>query len=354
VRSEPADPRSLERAVRQILADRISGNQAGLWLLLPEHLRLGTWDLLCRWTGGTTETVEPRLALHLIHEAALCLRDLRHHRTLSQKGFEVANGLPFVPTDQAVHDLLEARTVADSERLQVALGKLRRVNQHFHGRLLILDPHRLNSFSQRQMRRRQSGARERPAKVGQSFFCLDAHTQQPLAFTLSSSAPEVSQTTPPLLALAAAVLNPAEPPQVLADKEHFRAELIDAVVAQGGFDLLIAMPHQPELLRQWRALPAHHFHEHWPGYAIAKLPYQLRHSRTAGFQFIQRTAVRGRTEFQGFYSTADRDPQPELTVHYPQRWHIEEFFKTHQALGWSRAGTLNLNLTFDTQGVGRG
>jgi hypothetical protein len=27
-----------------------SGNQVGIWLLAPEHLRLGTWDLLCAWS----------------------------------------------------------------------------------------------------------------------------------------------------------------------------------------------------------------------------------------------------------------------------------------------------------------
>src|SRR4029077_19995936 len=49
-RTEPCDPASLERQVRQLLADKISGNQVGIWLLAPEHLRLGTWDLLCAWS----------------------------------------------------------------------------------------------------------------------------------------------------------------------------------------------------------------------------------------------------------------------------------------------------------------
>lgn len=37
---------SVERQVRQMLAEKISGTYVGLWLLLPEHLRLGTWDSL--------------------------------------------------------------------------------------------------------------------------------------------------------------------------------------------------------------------------------------------------------------------------------------------------------------------
>ena len=105
-----ADPKSLERQVRQALADKISGNQIGIWLLLPEHLRLGTWDLMHSWSGLPTDRVEPRLALHLVNEAAMCLCSHRQGRTLSQKGFELANGLPFVPTDLAIHDLLQSHT----------------------------------------------------------------------------------------------------------------------------------------------------------------------------------------------------------------------------------------------------
>jgi hypothetical protein len=36
----------------------------------------------------------------------------------------------------------------------------------------------------------------------------------------------------------------------------------------------------------------------------------------------------------------------DLSSNYPQRWHIEEFFKNDQALGWKRAGTMNLNIRY--------
>jgi hypothetical protein len=77
VRPVDSDPLSIERGVRQRLADKIGDNMPGLWLLVPEHLRLGTWDLLRAWTGTTTERMEPRLALQLVHEAALCTNGLR-------------------------------------------------------------------------------------------------------------------------------------------------------------------------------------------------------------------------------------------------------------------------------------
>jgi hypothetical protein len=69
----------------------VSGNLVGLWLLIPEHLRLGTWDLLCGWTGQPTRRPEPRLALQLVHEAALCTTGVPEKRALSQNGFELAN-----------------------------------------------------------------------------------------------------------------------------------------------------------------------------------------------------------------------------------------------------------------------
>ena len=112
--------------MRQLLADKVMGNLAGIWLLVPELLRLGAWDLVCGWTGQRPGAVGPRLGLQLIHEAALCRTGLRHRRTLNQRIFELANGLPFLASDMSVHELLGARTVAESLNLQVALGKIRR------------------------------------------------------------------------------------------------------------------------------------------------------------------------------------------------------------------------------------
>ena len=139
-RAEPCDPDSLERGVRQLLADKISGNLVGLWRLIPEHLRLGTWDLLCGWSGQSGGRVEPRLALQLIHEAALCSTGLRHQRVLSQRGFELANGLPFVAGDVAVHDLPAIYTHLDADLAKAGYqrlldGPLAKVVEAFAGRL---------------------------------------------------------------------------------------------------------------------------------------------------------------------------------------------------------------------------
>jgi hypothetical protein len=350
--SAPADPKSLERQNRQLLAEKISGNQVGIWLLLPEHLRLGTWDLLCSWSGQAPERVEPRLALHLVNEAAMCLCSYRQRRTLSQKGFELANGLPFVPTDLAIHDLLASHTVEQAQQLQIGLGKLRRASHHFAGKLLALDPHRMRSYSQRQMRRHRFNPEQKPTKMAQTFFLLDCDTSQPLCFTLSSPAQSVTQASPELLHMAAQILGAApgakDKPLVLTDKEHFVEEFFSCVRQDDVFDLLSAQPAYPQLKHWWEKTPAADFHEHWPGYAICTRPYHFKaNPRPLYHEYVQRSGCRLEDlHYQGFLSTAQLEQIPALTRHYPQRWHVEEFFKSDQALGWDRAGTFNLNIRY--------
>jgi len=334
------------------LADKISGNQIGIWLLLPEHLRLGTWDILRSWSGLPTERVEPRLALHLVNEAAMCLCSYRQRRTLSQKGFELANGLPFVPMDIAIHDLLQSHTVQEAQQLQIALGKLRRAGKHFGGTLLALDPHRMTSHSKRQMRRHRFSSEHKPAKMAQTFFLLDCDTGQPVCFSLTSSAQSVVQASPNLLRMAAEILGAspaaANKPLILADKEHYCQELFASVRQEGVFDLLCPQPAYSNCVQRWRKVADAAFTEHWPGYATAIQPYHFKDQPEAlYYEYVQRTGLRQQDyRYQGFLGTAKLSQAPTLAKDYPKRWHVEEFFKFNQALGWHRAGTLNLNIRY--------
>lgn len=349
-RAEPSDPKSLERAVRQLLADKISGNQVGIWLLVPEHLRLGTWDLVRAWTRESGPAVQPRLALQLIHESALCVHGIRQGRSLSQKGFELVNGLPFVATDQAIHDLLADHTMSQAQSLQCALGKLRLASGHFSGRLLAIDPHRLTSCSKRQMRRHREDATLKPVKTAQTFFCVDAQTFQPVCLLAASSARTVAQATPELLDLAQSILNPSgdKPSLVMADCEHYNFEILQGVRERTGFDMLVPMPNQKELQTKCRTLEDKLFTRHWAGYATTKQLWQPKGNPTDPFHwFIQRSGERPEDyHFKSFVCTADRPELADLSAHYPQRWHVEEFFKLNQALGWQQAGTLNLNIRY--------
>src|SRR5262249_11795216 len=167
----------------------------------------------------------------------------RARRALTQRIFELANGLPFLATDGAIHDLLGARTIAESLHLQVALGKVRRASGHFRGRLLAVDPHRVRSYSKRHMRRHRRDDAIGPTEVAQTFFVLHVEPGHPVCFTTGTAARSAPNAAEELLHLAAEILDP-QPGQalVLVDSEHFTAELLDRVKTGTHFDLLVPMP----------------------------------------------------------------------------------------------------------------
>jgi hypothetical protein len=261
----------------------------------------------------------------------------------------LAQGLPFIATDVAIHELLAGHTVAEAQQLQRTLGQLRRAGGDYAGQVLVIDPHRLRSSSKRHMRRRRKQPSAEPTKMAQTFFAIDGDTCQPVCFTTGTAARTVTQATPELLNLAAAILG--QRPQatlVLADAEHFSTELIEQVHRRTGFDLLVPLIIRKPFLERLRALPPDQFTRHWAGYATARLPYTLSRSQAGPFPlFVQRfgeTAANWR--FNAYLCTAEREEVEALTRDYPKRWHVEEFFNKDQALGWDRAGTQNVNIRY--------
>jgi hypothetical protein len=137
-------------------------------------------------------------------------------------------------------------------------------------------------------------------------------------------------------------------PLILADKEHYAEELLTHVQQEETFNLLCAQPAYPASARRWRAVPSAAFTEHWPGYAISVGPHHFQlQPKLTFYEYVQRSGVRPEDlHYQGFLSTARLAEVPALTKDFPDRWHVEEFFKFNQALGWHRAGTLNLNIRY--------
>jgi len=349
IRVEHCDPKTIERGVRELLSNKVSGNIVGIWLLIPEHLRLGTWDLVKSWTREDGNQVEPRLAMQLINESSLCVTRIRQKQTLSQKGFELANGLPFVATDEAIHHLLNEHTTLEAQKLQIALGKIRQTFGHFSGRLLAVDPHRIRTYSNRQMVRRRKDNDSKPAKMAQTFFCLDVDTKQPVCFTTGTSARTVTQATPELLNLTNEILNLRDTnPLVLADNEHYSTELLDWVSSQSPFEMMVPVKNRISI-DKLKELPLHEsFKRHWAGYATAKTTYQIKGSIPGTYYlFIQRNGERkDEYKYDAFLCTDNRNEMEEMALNFPDRWHIEEFFKNYQALGWKRTGTMNLNIQY--------
>lgn len=334
-----------------MLADKVSGNLVGIWLLIPEYLRLGVWDLIGSWSGQDAAGIKPRLALQQINEAALCDRSLRAKRSLNQQGLELANGLPFLATDEAMHHMLNANTVADAIRLQGCLGKIRNSLGHYQGEVLMIDPHRMTSYSKRQMVPRQKDRHSSAGKLAQTFFCFCADTQQPIAFLYGTSSRSVTKATRQLLEITGDILpvkhdKPA--PLVLGDTEHYTADLLDWGW-DSPFDLLVPMPNNTPVKKLIEKLAQDQaFVRHWAGYATANSQYNLRTSSRGPFPVcVQRQGERpDDCEYQAFLATGRRDYLEALSKQYPKRWNAEVFYRHYQDLGWHKAGTMNQNIRF--------
>jgi hypothetical protein len=332
-----------------MLAEKISGTYAGLWLLLPEHLRLGSWDLLMAWSGASNaDRVDPRLALQVVHESALCLSGVRQKRSLRLKGFETLNGLPFVATDWSIHQLFDRHTVADAEALQLALGKLRYARGDYPGDLVLLDPHRIQTWSQRNVPLNKAKKSAPTRKTIQTFFAIDGKSGQPLGGGIGSSAVTITQATLPLVERLSAIL-PGEA-LLIGDGEHFTIEMLDHLADHHRFSFLFPIPKRKAVLEQIAQLD---FTPLWAGYAVAEWEYPLADRDKTIRAVVQRTGeTPDNYDYKPFATTSQLLADELMTVAYPGRWNIEEFFNTESALGWKRAATLNLNIRLGKLSMG--
>jgi hypothetical protein len=229
------------------------------------------------------------------------------------------------------------------------LGKIRNTLGHFKGDLLAIDPHRIQTYSQRQMIRRREDNVSKPVKKGQTFFCLDANTKQPICFDTGTSARTVAQVTPPLLDMAQKILRPqTTKPLVLADNEHCSSALFDIIASQNIFDFLVPFKIKSTIDKIVKSLPENSFSRRWAGYSTVKIDYSINKCKYGPYKLlIQRNGEKKEDyKYNAFLSTSNRDEVQAMALDFPQRWHIEEFFKFYQSLGWNRIGTMNLNIQY--------
>jgi hypothetical protein len=132
-----------------MLAQKVSGTSVGLWLMVPEFLRLGTWDILKAWSGKGDMDFEPRIALQKVNEYALCVNRIRKKNSMGHQGFQLVNGLGRLVSDEQVHILLNAHTMQQAQQMLVNLGIQRQLSGHYQGNIIAIDPHRIISSSKR-------------------------------------------------------------------------------------------------------------------------------------------------------------------------------------------------------------
>lgn len=322
----------------------------GLWLLIPEYLRIGAWDLVRGLFGGCND-IPVRLGMQMVNESALCVSRIRKKDSLCHQGFSLVNGLSFLATDESVHQILDSKSVSEYEDMQRALMQIRKSDGHYGqetNRIFAIDPHRINSTTQRVMPQKKKKPDLPSSKMMQTFFCIDAIGGQPLAFTLSASGKTCSQATLQLLQMIEQSFG-KDKSLILADKEHFTREIADYFISSPSMDVLMPAPETKKVMKDIEDLP---YRELWPGYYIGETEFKYNKSDRVFRLIVQKESVKGRKDvYKPFITTSQADASALMTEDFPKRWTIEEFFNFEGDMAWNRASTFNLNIRYGRQSL---
>jgi Transposase DDE domain len=340
---------SNERHVREILCSKLSGTHMGLWLLIPEYLRLGAWDLLQGVFGkSSADDLNTRIAMQLVNESALCVNRIRPRGSLCNQGFALANGLSFLAADETVHELLDMNSVETYEQMQISLLQIRHLEHHFDPQhVFAIDPHRIPSTTQRTMPCKKKRPDQPAQKMLQTFFCVDAYSGQPLAFNLGSSGKNCSSASLQLISMIErSAIGDA---LFVADKEHFTREIASWFYHHPQYDILMPAPDTSKTVSRFGSLA---YTPCWPGYALACTTFRFENSPHDFRMIVQRQGEQpGQYQYKAFLTTSAKPPAELLTKAYPERWTIEEFFNFEGDMGWNRASTFNLNIKYGKQSL---
>jgi len=302
---------------------------------------LGNWDLIKGYTGCTDVDIEPRIAMQIVNEAALCSNRIRKSNYITHQGFELLNGLGFLVTDGQVHDLLDKHTVSEAQSLQESLAMIRLNKGHYQGSLIAIDPHRIVSTSQRIMPKKKKQPEEPSRKMVQTFFALDTQTGQPIGCGIGSPGANTTQATIDLLNMVELVNKNS---LILADKEHFTEYLIRSIDQNSSFEFLVPAISTERIQKIERSLT---YQRKWAGYAVSETMFNFAGHKEKYRLISQREGETTKDYLYKSFLTLSGKPATELlTEMYRERWSIEDFFNFDGAMGFDRASTFNLNIRY--------
>lgn len=313
-----------------------------MWFLIAEHLRLGSWDLIKAYTSSADTDIEPRIAMQIVNEAAICKNRVRKKNYISHQGFELLNGLGFMVSDEEVHKFFDGHTVSEALSLQQSLAIIRSNRGHYGGSTIAIDPHRIISSTKRIMPKKKKQPSEPSKKMLQTFFANATQTGQPIGCTIGTPGVNTTKATIGLLDLVDRTNH--DKALVLADKEHFTQRLISDIKGKDRFEFLVPAISSERIKKTERSLT---YKSHWAGYAVAETKFKFRGRPEEYRLIVQREGAKEpEYKYRSFLTTSRIPAVTLLSESYGERWSIEEFFNFDGAMGFDRASTFNLNIRY--------
>ena len=310
--------------------------------MVAEHLRLGSWDLVKGYTRCIDTDIEPRIAMQITNESAICKNRVRRKNYISHQGFELLNGLSFLASDEEVHKFLDKHTVSDAQSLQESLSIIRSNKGHYKGEIIAIDPHRIISTSKRVMPKKKKQPKEPSRKMLQTYFALDTGTGQPIGCGIGTPGVNTTKATIDLLNMTNKINHIKA--IILADKEHFTQNLIRDIKHKDQFELLVPVLSTTRIQKVEKFLS---YNSQWAGYAIADTTFKFRGSKEEYRLIVQREGeIESQYKYKSFITLSDKPTVILLSETYDKRWSIEDFFNFDGAMGFDRASTFNLNIRY--------
>lgn len=333
-------PKINEREFREMLSRKVSGTLVGMWLLVPELLKLGAWDIVKAWSGKSNTDIEPRIALQVVNESALCVNRIRRKCSLGHQGFQLLNGMGRLVSDEQVHCLLNGHTMKDAQNMMLNLGIQRNLSGHYQGDVIAIDPHRIISTTKRVVPKKKKKPDAPSQKMLQTFFCVSAQTGQPIMATMSSAGMPTTKATLELIKSTGKILN--SPALLVADKEHFTKELFAENLQQKNFDLLVPAP----MTQRIKEVVSHlDYKRIGAGVAISETLFNFEREGTMHRLIAERLGEQDYS-YTPFLTTSEKEAKELLCENYDMRWSVEEFFRFENEMGLNRASTQNLNIRY--------
>lgn len=325
-----------------MLARKVSGTSVGLWLLVPEFLRLGIWDILKAWSGKGDIDFEPRIALQKVNEYALCVNRIRKKNSMGHQGFQLVNGFGRLVSDEQVHFLLNGHTMQQAQQMLLNLGIQRQLSGHYPGNVIAVDPHRIISSSKRIMAKKRKDPVCPSQKMLQTFFSICTKTGQPIMATISSTGMPTTKASHDLISTTEQIIKGQS--LLVADKEHFTQELFHLSSQHKYFDLLTPILNTNRIKKIISNLS---YTPKWAGFSIAETLFNFDNDHNQYRLIAQRTGESQKNySYNAFLTTSKDDPVKLICKNYDERWTVEEFFRFENEMGINRASTLNLNIRY--------
>jgi hypothetical protein len=323
-----------------MLARKVSGTSVGMWLLVPELLRLGAWDIIKAWSGKSDIDIEPRIALQMVNESAMCVNRIRRKNSLNHQGFQLLNGMGSLVSDEQVHYLLNEHTMEEAQSMMLNLGIQRNLSGHYQGDIIAIDPHRIISTTKRFVPKKKKKPDAPSQKMLQTFFCVSAQTGQPIMATMSSAGMPTTKATLELTKSTEQIIN--KPSLLVADKEHFTKELFAEILQNKNFDLLV--PAQ-QTQRTKEVISQLDYERISAGVALSETMFNFEGDENK-YRFIAERLGEQDCSYTPFLTTSKKEAKMLLFDNYDKRWSVEEFFRFENDMGLNRASTQNLNIRY--------